>query len=486
MEILAHINSPATKKNDQRYIRQAEGYSKFDIVRKTDCGPENKMKRRHEGGEVAVMRPRTAEHQPFASTTENITSSTLFNEAHLMSAPVSLRANSATLKRSFSDMIASPSSLFPQSPLKLLELASNKWKSLRGQQDRGALDEKQGPELEVVPTESQLEDTQVAFGVIQDDVYGDSLDTEEAESQGQDTTQKALLKSAPNNAEATCGNAEKEDEPKVFEVSYMPSTLSTFDINASKGSVPSKPEPSPNSNTFQKKDHPNNQEQPFNSEAHTIPESEFGSFHPNELHSELTQDLDATTEDPSNEESQKSHTRSASILLNRRTSLQVNAPHPSASFLAVEGIPNSALTRSLQSLTTASKISYLTSFNDRSPGCWERGFWFIPESVTSTDSGWPQSEQTAFWARLGCLIQRGHAGIATWAARNVNDDGTQPNEDEDSHEGQVELGNVRLYCWGGIAKEVYQLCILESKGRLSGREMKWLSALNGEVVISVL
>ncbi|KAH0275081.1 hypothetical protein KCU91_g4821, partial [Aureobasidium melanogenum] len=102
----------------------------------------------------------------------------------------------------------------------------------------------------------------------------------------------------------------------------------------------------------------------------------------------------------------------------------------------------------------------------------ERGYWQIDTR------SWSPKIQIKFWIFLQSNIGSGVGGWGVWCLRE-ND--TEANEDEVA---DMELGTVKVFCWGEVVGHVWLLCYVASQARLKRVESQWIDA-DGEVVVRI-
>jgi hypothetical protein len=461
VEILAHISSRARREDDERHKRQAEAYLKFEPARTIKSDVTNIMKRHHEeNNEMSAKRQKTSRDE----LAERITNTTMSigplksSSSEIIPEKSEAVHSPSALKRSFSDMVGmSTSKLIPQSPMILLELASTKWKRYRDQEKplpvpNADLETKRGK----VITISQIEDTQHALSFIQDDIDVGVLSSD-----------------GPNHL-----NHETDTGVNLDDMSFIPSELSSYDPNATKSDTSKALRTEAGS--------PREPQNNGQGEISFLP-STLSSFGPTSTKTEASKSSGSdnvpesdSQEDISPDDSQ--HTTASKPPTSASASfsklpMRIDSPPPTEDFLKREGIPSSAVTQSLQALTSSLDVSAIYQPLEviRNPRNWERGHWLI-------DTGeWSSPDELSFWRALVEKIYKGHAGLATWAARNVARDGSQPEDGLLKEEDGIVC--VRIYCWGSIAKELYLLSHLASNGRVDGSKAKWVSAVSGEDVI---
>jgi hypothetical protein len=98
----------------------------------------------------------------------------------------------------------------------------------------------------------------------------------------------------------------------------------------------------------------------------------------------------------------------------------------------------------------------------------ERGCWVVETRE------WTREAQYHFWTTLSQLLREGKLGWGLSLHR----------EPKDSDRRYVGLGKVRLYCWGEVVEQIWEVLWTCSLGELSGSGSKWLDA-EEIVVISV-
>ncbi|KAG9952197.1 hypothetical protein KCU85_g2129, partial [Aureobasidium melanogenum] len=102
----------------------------------------------------------------------------------------------------------------------------------------------------------------------------------------------------------------------------------------------------------------------------------------------------------------------------------------------------------------------------------ERGYWQIDTR------SWSSKIQIKFWVFLQSNIGSGVSGWGVWCLRE-ND--TEANEDEVA---DMELGTVKVFCWGEVVGHVWLLCYVASQARLKRVESHWIDA-DGEIVVRI-
>ncbi|KAH0348370.1 hypothetical protein KCU81_g3243, partial [Aureobasidium melanogenum] len=102
----------------------------------------------------------------------------------------------------------------------------------------------------------------------------------------------------------------------------------------------------------------------------------------------------------------------------------------------------------------------------------ERGYWQIDTRA------WSPKIQIKFWIFLQSNIGSGVGGWGVWCLRG-ND--TEANEDEVA---DMELGTVKVFCWGEVVGHVWLLCYVASQARLKRVESHWIDA-DGKVVVRI-
>jgi hypothetical protein len=90
----------------------------------------------------------------------------------------------------------------------------------------------------------------------------------------------------------------------------------------------------------------------------------------------------------------------------------------------------------------------------------ERGCWQFDTQR------WPREAQFHFWTSLTQLLEKGKLGWGLSLYREPDDPSSRDRS----------LGQVRLYCWGEIVKEIWALLHTCSLGEISGSGSSWLDA----------
>jgi hypothetical protein len=93
----------------------------------------------------------------------------------------------------------------------------------------------------------------------------------------------------------------------------------------------------------------------------------------------------------------------------------------------------------------------------------EIGHWVIETGT------WTWKLQLSFWKDLTRQIALRQAGISTWCARVPE---------------PVQLGTIKVYCWGEIVEHLYLFLFTISDTGVSSQEVCWLDGQN-EVVVRV-
>jgi hypothetical protein len=118
----------------------------------------------------------------------------------------------------------------------------------------------------------------------------------------------------------------------------------------------------------------------------------------------------------------------------------------------------------------------------------ERGYW---EFDTRS---WSARIQIKFWVFLESNIGGGVSGWGVWCLReeggeksgtDVDDvDDDDDGEDDGAAEKEIELGIVRVFCWGEVVGHVWLLCYVASQAKLKHVESRWVDA-DGKVVVRI-
>lgn len=102
----------------------------------------------------------------------------------------------------------------------------------------------------------------------------------------------------------------------------------------------------------------------------------------------------------------------------------------------------------------------------------ERGYWFIRTSA------WPLDVQVQFWTFLENMVGSGKAGWGVWCVREP-----QQTPGADAELGHS-LGDVKVFCWGEIAKHVYLMLYAASQSKVRKCGLQWIDA-EDQVVIQM-
>jgi len=105
----------------------------------------------------------------------------------------------------------------------------------------------------------------------------------------------------------------------------------------------------------------------------------------------------------------------------------------------------------------------------------ERGYWQIDTR------GWNAEIQIKFWSFLQTTIGSGASGWGIWCLRENG------GKDDTEHQGaddELELGTVKIFCWGEVVRHVWLLCYVASNTKVKYVESQWFDA-DGKVVIRV-
>jgi hypothetical protein len=481
MEILAHISSRARKDSDERHIRQATALLQFEAGKIITMDRETAMKRSHDGedavDDISSKRRKTSQNASLALTNPPKTASQLQSQIDRLP-PNTQPTNSSpkysqmTLKMSFSDLIGLSPRFLPPSPLKLLELASKKWKGLRGNLNEVASSANEDPSFEDL-TENDSLDTQAGLTCLQDEI-GSELKLMETSS---------LVDVNVRYADhVTLASVPAGDSIQNLELSYLPSDLSSCEPSSSGLELVE-----PQRDYAMSSQHrlsmlaQANHSTSFLSEEfyprgpqHTVEPTQFSSVPLDKSSFQTTQLNDS---EKSSQSFLASGSGQAPLPPFSELPMGVESPPPDSEFMAKEGIINSNATKSLQVLISDPNLSskYNPVKEKRQLANWERGFWLL------SLAHWPVENQVLFWTCIVDFIRKGNGGLGTWAIRIVKRDGVQTTSPRAQQD--YELGDVRVYCYGGIAKEVYLFCHLASSSFGFGKGAQWLSAISGEVVV---
>lgn len=111
----------------------------------------------------------------------------------------------------------------------------------------------------------------------------------------------------------------------------------------------------------------------------------------------------------------------------------------------------------------------------------ERGHWLVQ------CSSWTIDQQVGLWETLAQLIESGSAGWGVWCSRGqeAGGDSCVGARDVDANASTAdELGPVRVYCWGEIAKHIYLLLYVASSSQVRRAGLQWIDS-QGLVVIQM-
>lgn len=111
----------------------------------------------------------------------------------------------------------------------------------------------------------------------------------------------------------------------------------------------------------------------------------------------------------------------------------------------------------------------------------ERGYWCIDTKT------WTTAIQIKFWRFLKSNIEAGQLGWGIWCLREVDEDTTALEESSDGggdDRREMELGTVKVFCWGEVVGHVWLLCFVASNSKLKYVESRWIDA-DGEVVVRI-
>lgn len=480
MEILAHISARTTKKDDDRFRAQAQAYVGFKPARRIDKKQELVCDGAHETGvlqsqgrkrpaeEVSNIRQQKVQiyqdpgiETPRArrSTAESLSSycrwadglgSAIGIRIRNAEQPVPKEIESARSPISSGTSKSSHSSS-ARTPLQRLEDVQTNWRSRRPKRSTNNViwSPNEGPRNSktAMPSDTQLEDTQVAATFLEsqlqgaysfssvptDDMNGnvDALETGDSSNELSFRTPPAGIQSLSelyrlNTADTTSQRSSSNIGSEEPRKSYTDRQRLIASGNQSTGSQPSSACEERGKRTTYKYSEPDS----------------IHNYKPPVTLANLPQTIDS--------------------------------PQPTPKYLKLEGTGTS-MTQTLQTVISQKDFSerYRPTAASREPSPFERGFWRIDTA------SWSAETQLEFWQFMQGFIGRGRAGIGTACTRNMLPDGTV---DIGSH---GRLGVVRIYCWGELVKPIFLLAYLGSKGFVRKVNPQWISAATSNVVIQM-
>ncbi|CAI6332164.1 unnamed protein product [Periconia digitata] len=140
--------------------------------------------------------------------------------------------------------------------------------------------------------------------------------------------------------------------------------------------------------------------------------------------------------------------------------LEILPPPPKVTVATPRTLP-SQVTHILATLKDQNPEKFMSLRTSRKLAHDERGHWMID------CTNWPLENQAQFWFSFGGYVRSGRLG---WGVGLYRDD--------TNFHG---LGVVRVYCWGEVVEHIWLLLWLCSKGRISNSGTQWLDA--GEEVV---
>lgn len=108
----------------------------------------------------------------------------------------------------------------------------------------------------------------------------------------------------------------------------------------------------------------------------------------------------------------------------------------------------------------------------------ERGYWLVDTR------GWDLTLQREFWEHLDEVVGDGRAGWGVTCFRDGGGGGDGEDLEAAAASAQSRLGLVRVYCWGEVVGHVYLLLFVASKSKVKRTSARWVDA-GGAVVVTM-
>ena len=165
-------------------------------------------------------------------------------------------------------------------------------------------------------------------------------------------------------------------------------------------------------------------------------------------------------------------------------STQIHPPRAPISTASFETHKTDALTKLTHGLPIATVFTPQVVLQTRQPAVSERGHWRVDMASFN------EERKIGFWGFLDLYISAGNAGWGVWCALEGREEREEWKErrrerGEGAGEGEAEEEEsvvARIYCWGEIVGEVWNVLFLASRRRIQGTGACWVDA-EGKVVV---
>ncbi|KAF2707550.1 hypothetical protein K504DRAFT_38383 [Pleomassaria siparia CBS 279.74] len=147
---------------------------------------------------------------------------------------------------------------------------------------------------------------------------------------------------------------------------------------------------------------------------------------------------------------------------------EIFSPAPKVSVESPGTLP-SQITPHLGAIQKQNPKRFKPARVSRTLGVDERGHWLVETE------NWSPKVQYDFWLSLSSHVRAGELG---WGVNLYRD----PPDIPKASQAALQLGSVRLYCWGEVVEHTWLSLWLCSKGKVSGSGLRWFDAADNVVI----